>query len=94
MRKYEMLVILDATTDNQSEEIAKIEELLKNLGGTVSKQMLGAKRPLLIPFVNKPKVIMFCSTLSLNRHRLLSFAVFLVCVRTFTVSWYWFLINY
>ena len=49
MRKYEMLVILDATTDNQSEEIAKIEELLKNLGGTVSKTDAWGKKTLAYP---------------------------------------------
>ena len=38
MRKYEMLVILDAASESdQAGEIAKIDELLKNLGGTVSK---------------------------------------------------------
>lgn len=49
MRKYEMLVILDATTDNQSEEISKIEELLKNLGGTVSKTDAWGKKTLAYP---------------------------------------------
>ena len=49
MRKYEMLVILDATTENQSEEISKIEELLKNLGGTVSKTDAWGKKTLAYP---------------------------------------------
>ena len=49
MRKYEMLVILDATTENQSEEISKIEELLKNLGGIVSKTDTWGKRTLAYP---------------------------------------------
>lgn len=53
MRKYEMLVILDATTDNQSEEIAKIEELLKNLGGTVSKTDAWGKKTLAYPIRKK-----------------------------------------
>ncbi|MBR2207445.1 MAG: 30S ribosomal protein S6 [Synergistaceae bacterium] len=44
-----MLVILDATTDNQSEEISKIEELLKNLGGTVSKTDAWGKKTLAYP---------------------------------------------
>lgn len=53
MRKYEMLVILDATTDNQSEEISKIEELLKNLGGVVSKTDAWGKKTLAYPIRKK-----------------------------------------
>ena len=49
MRSYEMLVILDATTENQSEEISKIEELLKNLGGTVSTTDAWGKKTLAYP---------------------------------------------
>ncbi|MBR1487245.1 MAG: 30S ribosomal protein S6 [Synergistaceae bacterium] len=44
-----MLVILDATTENQSEEISKIEELLKSLGGTVSKTDAWGKKTLAYP---------------------------------------------
>ena len=44
-----MLVILDATTEKQSEEISKIEELLKNLGGTVSKTDAWGKKTLAYP---------------------------------------------
>ena len=53
MRKYEMLVILDATTENQSEEISKIEELLKNLGGVVSKTDAWGKKTLAYPIRKK-----------------------------------------
>ena len=53
MRKYEMLVILDAGTENQNEEVAKIEELLKNLGGTVSKTDVWGKRTLAYPIRKK-----------------------------------------
>ena len=52
MRKYEMLVILDAGTENQNEETTRIEELLKNLGGTVSKTDVWGKRTLAYP-INK-----------------------------------------
>ncbi|MBQ7197241.1 MAG: 30S ribosomal protein S6 [Synergistaceae bacterium] len=48
-----MLVILDATTDNQNEEISKIEELLKNLGGTVSKTDAWGKKTLAYPIRKK-----------------------------------------
>ena len=53
MRKYEMLVILDAGNESQSEEVTKIEELLKNLGGTVSKTDLWGKRTLAYPIRKK-----------------------------------------
>ena len=53
MRKYEMLAILDATTENQSEEITKIEEVIKNLGGTVSKSDAWGKRTLAYPIRKK-----------------------------------------
>ena len=53
MRKYEMLVILDASTENQSDEILKIEELLKNLGGNVTKTDAWGKRVLAYPIRKK-----------------------------------------
>ena len=48
-----MLVILDAGTENQSEEIAKIEEVIKNLGGAVSKSDAWGKRTLAYPIRKK-----------------------------------------
>lgn len=53
MRNYEMLAILDAGTENQSEEISKIEEVIKNLGGTVSKSDAWGKRTLAYPIRKK-----------------------------------------
>lgn len=53
MRKYEMLTILNAETDNQEEEAARIEEVIKNLGGTVSKTDKWGKRPLAYPIQKK-----------------------------------------
>lgn len=53
MRKYEMLVILDASTENQADEILKIEELLKNLGGNVTKTDAWGKRVLAYPIRKK-----------------------------------------
>lgn len=53
MRKYEMLTILDAGTENQSEEISKIEEVIKNLGGIVSKSDAWGKRTLAYPIRKK-----------------------------------------
>ncbi len=53
MRKYEMLVILDAGNEAQSEEISKIEEVIGNLGGTVSKSDVWGKRALAYPIRKK-----------------------------------------
>ncbi len=53
MRKYEMLVILDAGNESQSEEVVKIEELLRNLGGLVSKTDVWGKRALAYPIRKK-----------------------------------------
>ena len=53
MRKYEMLVILDASTENQSDEILKIEELIKNLGGSLTKTDAWGKRVLAYPIRKK-----------------------------------------
>lgn len=50
MRKYEMLVILDAAADSdQAGEITQIEELIKRLGGAVSKTDVWGKRTLAYP---------------------------------------------
>ena len=53
MRKYEMLVILDASTENQSDEILKIEELIKTLGGSLTKTDAWGKRVLAYPIRKK-----------------------------------------
>ena len=87
MRKYEMLVILEAAAEaDQAGETAQIEELIKRLGGNLIKTDVWGKRTLAYPIRKKPKVIMCCSTLSLNLHRHLNSGVYLVCVLMFTVS--------
>lgn len=53
MRKYEMLVILDASLENQSDEILKIEEVIKNLNGVLSKTDAWGKRALAYPIRKK-----------------------------------------
>ncbi len=53
MRNYEMLVILDAGIENQSEETAKIEEVVTNLGGTVKKTDAWGKKTLAYPIRKK-----------------------------------------
>ncbi len=54
MRKYEMLVILEAAAEaDQAGETAQIEEIIKRLGGTVSKTDVWGKRPLAYPIRKK-----------------------------------------
>ena len=54
MRKYEMLVILDAAAESdQAGEITQIEELIKRLGGSVSKTDAWGKRTLAYPIRKK-----------------------------------------
>ncbi len=54
MRKYEMLVILDAAAEtDQAGETAQIEELVKRLGGVVSKVDAWGKRALAYPIRKK-----------------------------------------
>ena len=54
MRKYEMLVILEASADaDQSGETAQIEELFKRLGGTLSKTDVWGKKALAYPIRKK-----------------------------------------
>lgn len=54
MRKYEMLVILEAAAEaDQAGETAQIEEVIKRLGGTVSKTDVWGKRALAYPIRKK-----------------------------------------
>ncbi len=54
MRKYEMLVILEAAPEaDQAGETSQIEELIKRLGGTVSKTDVWGKRTLAYPIRKK-----------------------------------------
>lgn len=54
MRKYEMLVILEASADaDQAGETAQIEELITRLGGTLSKTDAWGKKALAYPIRKK-----------------------------------------
>ena len=56
MRKYEMLAILDAAADaDQAGEITQIEELIKRLGGAVSKTDVWGKKTLAYPIRKQPE---------------------------------------
>lgn len=54
MRKYEMLVILEAAAEaDQSGEVSQIEEVIKRLGGTVAKTDVWGKKALAYPIRKK-----------------------------------------
>ena len=53
MRHYEMLVILSPDLEEPREETGKIEEVVRGLGGNVTKTDLWGKRPLAYPIQKK-----------------------------------------
>ena len=53
MRHYEMLTILSAEMEAPGEEVAKIEEVVRNLGGNVTQTDVWGKRPLAYPIQKK-----------------------------------------
>ena len=57
MRHYEMLTILSAEMEAPGEEVAKIEEVVRNLGGNVTQTDVWGKRPLAYPIQKKTEVV-------------------------------------
>ena len=53
MRHYEMLTILSAEMEEHGEEVSKIEEVVRNLGGNVAKTDVWGRRPLAYPIQKK-----------------------------------------
>ena len=53
MRHYEMLTILSTEMENPTEEVAKLEEVVRNLGGVVTETKAWGKRPLAYPIQKK-----------------------------------------
>ena len=53
MRHYEMLTILSAEMETPTEEVEKLEEVVRNLGGTVTERNVWGKRPLAYPIQKK-----------------------------------------
>lgn len=56
VRPYEMLVLASAELEDPKEEIAKVEEVVRSLGGEVSKTDFWGKGGLPIPSRKKRKV--------------------------------------
>ena len=57
MRHYEMLAILSAELEEPKEEAGKIEEVVRGLGGNVTKTDIWGKKPLAYPIQKKSEGI-------------------------------------
>lgn len=53
MRHYEMLVLMSAELEEPKEEVEKIEEVVRNLGGEVAKIDVWGKKRLAYPIQKK-----------------------------------------
>jgi len=53
MRHYEMLVLINAELEDPKEEVEKIEDVLRNLKGDVTKTDIWGKRRLAYPIQKK-----------------------------------------
>lgn len=53
MRHYEMLTILNAEMEAPQEEVEKLTEVVRNLGGTVTQTDVWGKRALAYPIQKK-----------------------------------------
>ncbi|MCR4819183.1 MAG: 30S ribosomal protein S6 [Fretibacterium sp.] len=53
MRHYEMLAILSPDLEDPKEEAGKIEEVVRGLGGNVTKTDVWGKKPLAYPIQKK-----------------------------------------
>ncbi|MDR1979837.1 MAG: 30S ribosomal protein S6 [Synergistaceae bacterium] len=53
MRHYEMLVLMSAELEEPKEEIEKIEEVVRNLGGEIVKSDVWGKKRLAYPIQKK-----------------------------------------
>ena len=53
MRHYEMLTILSAEMEDSAEEVAKIQDVVRNLGGNVTQADVWGKKALAYPIQKK-----------------------------------------
>ncbi|MDR1733194.1 MAG: 30S ribosomal protein S6 [Synergistaceae bacterium] len=53
MRHYEMMVLLEADLEEPKDEVEKIEEVVRNLGGSVTRTDVWGKRRLAYPIRKK-----------------------------------------
>ena len=57
MRHYEMLVLMNAELEDPKDEVEKVEDIVRNLGGEVVKTDVWGKRRLAYPIQKKTEGI-------------------------------------
>ena len=57
MRHYEMLVLISAELEDPKEEVEKIEDVVRGLGGTIAKTDVWGKKRLAYPIQKKSEGI-------------------------------------
>jgi len=71
VRPYEMLVLASAELEDPKEEIAKVEEVVRSLGGEVSKTDFWGKRRLAYPIQKRTEGFYAVCNFTLNPDQLL-----------------------
>ena len=70
MRPYEMMVLVSAELEDPKEEIAKVEEVVRSLGGEVAKTDFWGKRRLAYPIDKKTEGFYAVCSFKLNPDQL------------------------
>lgn len=70
MRPYEMMVLLSAELEDPKEELAKVEEVVRSLGGEVAKTDVWGKRRLAYPIEKKTEGVYALCNFSLDPDQL------------------------
>ena len=70
MRPYEMMVLVSAEIEDPKDEIAKVEEVVRNLGGALAKTDFWGKRRLAYPIDKKTEGFYAVCNFSLNPDQL------------------------
>ena len=70
MRPYEMMVLLSAELEDPKEELAKVEEVVRSLGGEVAKTDVWGKRRLAYPIDKKTEGVYALCNFSLDPDQL------------------------
>ena len=70
MRPYEMMVLVSAEIEDPKEELAKVEEVVRSLGGEVAKTDVWGKRRLAYPIDKKTEGVYALCNFSLDPDQL------------------------
>ncbi len=70
MRPYEMMVLVSAELEDPKEELAKMEEVVRSLGGEVAKTDVWGKRRLAYPIDKKTEGVYALCNFSLDPDQL------------------------